>query len=171
MAKYSSTKMVPNGNDPAAKKRANGCDAQCGGGICRGIWFVLVGNGRISLLDARAPPTNASGMEIKSHRKSTEKKNPRGMAPDDPVANKNRFKRDITATVTPGKKHAVLQHTLCHPSWLLFIAPQIHTEANPAATDINRYRIKAAVRRDPRDAGDKNPNVANIRVIVPDAMI
>lgn len=116
IAKYNSTKIVPNGNDPAAKNKTAGWDAQCGAGMCRGIWFVLVGNGRISLLEARAPPTKANGMEINNHRNNTEKKNPSGMAPEDPVAHRKRFIKDITATVTPGKKHAVLQHTLCQPS-------------------------------------------------------
>lgn len=104
----------------------------------RGIWLVLVGNGRISLLEARAPPTNASGIEMMSQRNSTEKKKPSGMDPDEPVAWRTRFIRDMTVTVTPGKKHAVLQHTACQPSWLRLMAPQIQTAAYPATTDMRR---------------------------------
>ncbi len=91
--------------------------------------MVLVGNGRTSRLDARAPPTNASGMEMMSQRNSTEKKNPSGMDPDEPVAWRIRFIRDMTVTVTPGKKHAVRQHTVCQPSWLRLMAPHIQTAA------------------------------------------
>jgi len=72
---------------------------------------------------------NANGMEIRSQRKSTEKKKPKGMEPDEPVAWRTRFIRDMTVTVTPGKKHAVRQHTVCQPSWLRLMAPQIHTAA------------------------------------------
>lgn len=40
-----------------------------------------------------------------------EKKKPRGMAPDEPVAHRNKLRHVITATVTPGKKQATRQHT------------------------------------------------------------
>lgn len=40
-----------------------------------------------------------------------EKKNPRGMAPEEPVPHRNMLRKVITATVTPGKKQATRQHT------------------------------------------------------------
>lgn len=40
-----------------------------------------------------------------------EKKKPRGMAPDEPVAQRKRLRKVMTATVMPGKKQATRQHT------------------------------------------------------------
>jgi hypothetical protein len=56
MAKYSSTKMVPKGSRPAARNSTAGWLAQCGGGMCRGIWLVRVGYCLISCLAASRPP-------------------------------------------------------------------------------------------------------------------
>ncbi len=48
--------MVPKGSRPAARKRTTGCEAQCGGGMWRGIWLVRVGYALISCLVAIMPP-------------------------------------------------------------------------------------------------------------------
>ena len=48
--------MVPKGSRPAARKSTAGCEAQCGGGMWRGIWFVRVGYARMSCFVATTPP-------------------------------------------------------------------------------------------------------------------
>ncbi len=48
--------MVPKGSRPAARKSTAGWLAQCGGGMCRGIWFVRVGYCFTSCLAASSPP-------------------------------------------------------------------------------------------------------------------
>ena len=59
MAKYSSTKMVPNGSRPAAKNSTSGWLAQWGGGMCRGICAGEVGGGEVGRV-SNAQGSNAS---------------------------------------------------------------------------------------------------------------
>ena len=56
------TLSVPKGRRPEAKKRSLGWEAQCGGGIWRGIRLVLVGKGGSSYLEAIMPPAQQAMM-------------------------------------------------------------------------------------------------------------
>ena len=107
MTKWSSTKMAPKGRIPTSSMLGIGFRYVVAGGIWRGIWLVRTGG---STLLARKPshdPANDRGTEMMNQMRMMTSMVEKGTAPDEPLAQRNRFNRKKTAKTIPGTKSGV----------------------------------------------------------------